>query len=375
MGVTAVHCPVASAYRVLMQALQQLLDDFLAAHDPARIGDAHGGIEMPGVVMHVDSPRHGVHWSGAAGRVSRRGAALTPDVCFRTASVTKTHVATAVLRLVDRGLLRLDDALVSHLPERARSLLVASVGHAATITVEQVLRHTSGLYDFGTDSAYRRTIAREPHKLWTAYDLIGLAFDRGTSVGPAGESFRYSDTGYVLLALVLEHHTGLGIAAAVRDTLDLDALGLRHTWWEGKEPAPADAPPRAHQYLGHDDTFDFDPSFDGYGGGGLVSTAADLARFVREVVTGDVLRPPTRAAMLATTTPTDLGEMGQRCGLGIFASSIDGIERIGHEGFWGIWMYHLPQHDITIAGAHTGLPYDGVAKRALLHGPVHVLTA
>ncbi len=160
---------------------------------------------------------------------------------------------------------------------------------------------------------------------------------------------------------------------ASRAPLPFEELGLTATWLEGKEPAPATAPPRAHQYLGGDDTFTFDPSFDGYGGGGLVSTAAELAAFVRALVTGDVLSEPSRAAMLDACVPTDLGELGQRCGYGVFESTIDGITRIGHEGFWGVWMYHLPDHDVTVAGAHTGLPYDATAKRTLLHGPVQLL--
>ncbi|MCX6519777.1 MAG: serine hydrolase [Actinobacteria bacterium] len=354
-----------------MDDLQRLLDDFIAAHPPL----APGVDGMPGVVMHVDAPRAGVRWTGAAGVIERGGAPLTPDACFRTASVTKTYVATAVMRLVEQGRLHLTDPLLDHLPVDTADLVRRSVAHSPAITVEQVLRHTSGIYDFGTDPTYRRTIGREPHKVWSAADLIGIALEHDHPHDPSGVTFHYSDTGYVLLALMLERATGTGFASALRALVGLDVLGLPFTWLEGKEPVPADAPPRAHQYLGADDTFHFDPSFDGYGGGGLVSTAGELARFLRALVDGEVLGRAETAALLDTTTPTDLGELGQRCGLGIFASTVEGIERIGHEGFWGIWMYHFPAHDITIAGAHTGLPYDGTAKRALLHGPIRLLSA
>ena len=353
--------------------LQALLDIFLAAHDPAVAGTSLGGFDMPGVVMHVEAPSAGVRWTGAAGVVERGGAPLAPDACFRTASVTKTHVATAVMRLVDRGVLDVHDPAAAHLPDEIVPVLRRLTPHAPDVTVEHLLRHTSGIYDFGTNATYRRTIGREPVKVWSALDLLSIALDHGTPWGPPGETFHYCDTGYVLLALVLEHHTGLPFAAALRSLLPFDELGLAATWLEGKEPVPPAAPARAHQYLGGDDTFGFDPSFDGYGGGGLVSTAAELAVFVRALVTGDVLSERSRAAMLDTCVPTDLGELGQRCGYGIFSSTIDGITRIGHEGFWGIWMYHLPDHDVTVAGAHTGLPYDATAKRTLLHGPVQLL--
>lgn len=348
--------------------LQGLLDDFLAAHRAA-------GIDMPGVVMHVEAPTAGVRWTGTAGVFERGGAPLEPHHCVRIASITKTYVAASVLRLADAGSLSVHDPVVEHLADHVVDTVHRLSPHADTISIEHLLRHTSGIYDFGTDATYRRTIGREPTKVWSAADLLAIAVDHGTPWGPPGEAFHYCDTGYVLLALVLEHHTGLPFAAALRRLSGIDELGMSSTWLEGKEPVPASAAPRAHQYLGDDDTHGFDPSFDGYGGGGLVSTASELAHYFRTLVTGDLLAPASRSAMLDTCVPTDLGELGQRCGYGIFASTVDGITRIGHEGFWGVWAYHFPDHDITVAGAHTGLPYDGAIKRALLHGPVRLLSA
>lgn len=345
-----------------MRELQQLLDDFLAANDA-----------MPGVLLHVDAPSRGVSWSGSAGVIERDGRPLDPGACFRTASVTKTFVATSILRLADQGRLALDDGVLAHLPDRAATMLAAHSPDAGSITLRQVLRHTSGIYDFGTDDRYRRTIALEPAKVWSADDLIGLAFEQGTPYCPPGQEFHYSDTGYVLLALVLEQQTGLGFAAALRHLADLDGIGLAHTWLEGKEPPPNGAPPRVHQYMGADDTFTWDPSFDGYGGGGLVSTTADLARFLRAVIVGDVLSPESRAAMQDTCVPTPFGLVGQRHGLGLFETSSNGIRRLGHEGFWGVWMYHFPDHDVTVGGVHTALPFDAASKERLVDGPARLL--
>ena len=345
-----------------MAPLQTLLDQFLAAHT-----------DMPGVVMHVESPSLRCSWSGGAGVLERDGAALTGNECFRTASITKTFVAVSVLRLVDRGVVVLDEPALPHIPEPAASMLRAAVPDAPVITVRHLLQHTSGVYDFGNDDHYRRAIGADPQREWSATDLIGMAFDHGAPYCAPGAAFHYSDTGYVLLALLLERHASLPFATALRAESGIDELGLPHTWLEGKEPAPADAPPRAHQYLGPTDTFGFNPSFDGYGGGGLVCTARDLATYVRAVATGALLPPTLTAAMLDCSAVTDLGDVGQRCGLGIFQSTIDGIVRIGHEGFWGTWMYHFPEHDVTVAGAHTAIPFDMASKQRLLHGVIHAL--
>lgn len=343
-----------------MDQLQPALDDFLAAHE-----------RMPGVVVHVESPATGGKWSGAAGVIERGGATLEPGVCFRIASITKTFVAVAVLRLVEDGRIELDGAAAPLLPELVRSRLAAAYPSADLITVRHLLQHTSGVYDFGTDDAhFGARIVADPHKRWSAIDQLDIAFEHGTPYCEPGAEFHYSDTGYVLLGLVLEKATGLPIETAVRRLAGIDSLGLSATWWEGKETAPADAPPRVHQYMGSVDTFDFDGSFDGHGGGGLVSTAADLVHFLQALVGGELLGPALTAEMLDTSAPTDLGDIGQRCGLGIFESTIDGVRRIGHEGYWGVWMYHHPDHGVTSAGLHTALPYDMPAKQRLVNAAV-----
>jgi D-alanyl-D-alanine carboxypeptidase len=345
-----------------MRSLQPLLDDFLAAHD-----------DMPGVLLHVEAPSISSSWSGGAGVAERGGQQLTGRECFRVASITKTFVAVSVLRLVDAGTIALDEPALPHISEPAASMFRRAVPDATVITVRQLLQHTSGVYDFGNDVHYRRAIGEDPAREWSATDLIGIAFEHGSSYGPPGEAFHYSDTGYVLLALLLEQCTGLPLAAALRTTAGIEQLGLAATWLEGKEPEPLEVPQRVHQYVGQADTFDFNPSFDGYGGGGLVSTGHDLATYVRAIARGELLSPESTAAMLDFTAITDLGDIGQRCGLGIFHSSVDGIGRIGHEGFWGTWMYHFPEHDITVAGAHTSIPFDMPAKQRLINGAVRAL--
>lgn len=346
-----------------MHELQRLLDDFVAAHD-----------DMPGVLMCVDAPGAGVHWIGGSGCTARGGDPLLGHETFRTASVTKTFVAAAILRLVDRGSFTLDAPIAPLLPDDVAARLAVTAPDAAAITLQQVLQHTSGVHDFGTDPAYRRAIGEDPHRVWAARDLLEIAFDHAPDGAP-GAAFHYSDSGYVLLALVLERATGQPFAAALRATVGLDPLGLASTWLEGKEPPPAAAPARVHQYMGAVDTHSWDPSFDGYGGGGLVSSAQDLCSFLRSLVGGELLAPATTAAMQRCDVPTDLGEVGQFHGLGLFRSEVDGITRVGHEGFWGVWMYHFPDHEVTVAGAHTDFVFDMAAKRALLHGPLRVLGA
>jgi D-alanyl-D-alanine carboxypeptidase len=103
----------------------------------------------------------------------------------------------------------------------------------------------------------------------------------GKPYGAPGKVFSYSDTGYILLGEILERQTGGSMAAALRNLLGYQRLGLRSTWLETLESAPKGVLDRAHRYEGDHDTYTDDPSYDLYGGGGLASTVRDTALFMR----------------------------------------------------------------------------------------------
>ena len=100
--------------------------------------------------------------------------------------------------------------------------------------------------------------------------------------------------------------------------------------------------PRAHQYFGDLDTYDFDPSFDLFGGGGLVSTTADLARFWRALFAGEVYKQPRTLAEMLTVRR-------DHAAAGLFQVEVGGYTGWQHGGFWGSEVVHVPDLDLTIA--------------------------
>src|SRR5205809_483841 len=178
--------------------------------------------------------------------------------------------------------------------------LLRGGGYAVdAIHVRNLLQHTSGLYDYADDHAFQAFVVSHPRHRWTRAEQIQFAMTHGKPLFPPGTDFHYSDTGYILLGEILERVTGQGLGAAYRSLLHFDRLGLGQTYLETLEPKPPHAAPRAHQYLGGIDTAGFDPSFDLYGGGGLVSTVRDLDRFHRALLTGQVHeKPATPRTML-----------------------------------------------------------------------------
>ena len=297
----------------------------------------------PGISARVDAP--GLHWAGAVGVADRVAATpLRATDTFRIASVTKTFTAATVLSLVDRGRVRLDAPIASYLPAPYPQILRDGGYDPDAITVRHLLTHTNGLYDYGQDPAYQQAVLANPRHRWTPVEQVRWAMTHGHPLAAPGAEFHYSDTGYVLLARIVEAVTGQRQAVAYRRLLNYRRLGLTATWFETLEPAPRSAPPRAHQYYenpaaGLDiDTYGADPSFDLYGGGGLVSSTADLNRFYRALLSGEIISPRSLRTML-----------DHDASMGIFAETVDGMRCWEHEGFWGSLAMYCPDRKLAVS--------------------------
>ena len=248
---------------------------------------------IPGLILHVEATDRGLDVSVAAGVTDRATATpLTADAGFRIASNTKTFTASAILRLVEQDRMSLDAPIAELLAPETVDALHFGGYRPGAITVRQLLVHTSGIYDYGTDLAYQAAVNGDPAKRWTRLEQLRFAVDHGTPVSEPGAVYAYSDTGYILLGEILERVTGASLADAYRTLLDFAGLHLDATYLESLEPVPPGTGARAHQYWGDVDGFDTDPSFDLYGAAGLVSTVADLSTFYRALLRGDVFTRP-----------------------------------------------------------------------------------
>ena len=309
----------------------------------------------PSAILLVVAPPLGLDWTRAvAGPAHDDAVPLRADGTLRIASNTKTYVAAAVLRLVEDGRLDLHAPIERVLRPASVATLREGGYRPEAITVRMLLQHTGGVYDSAGDASFIAQVTQDPARRWTRAEQLQWAMSAGAPYGTPGEAFHYSDTGYILLGEVIEMVTGQSMPAAVRSLLGFDRLGLRATWFETLEPGPADAPPRLLQHTDGADIATIDASADLYGGGGLVSTLPEMARFYRALLQGEVFdRAATLATMLEPSAQS-LASGGDGYGMGLGRWRLaSGVDCYGHAGFWGTEAWHCPGVDVTVAGAVT----------------------
>jgi D-alanyl-D-alanine carboxypeptidase len=306
----------------------------------------------PGALARVEAPGAGLTWRGSAGHLARaKSRALRPDDAFRAASVTKSVTAAVAVRLAREGRMALDEPLAARLsPEllhRWRALRALP-----RTTLRQLLAHTSGLPNYFRDEAFMALLREQPGRAWRPVELVDHAAAHGTPRFPPGQGFEYSDTGYVVAGILVEQATGRPLHEVYRE-LVFDPLGMERTWLEGHEPART--PAAAHHYSGDLDWTTIAPTID-WAGGGLVTTAPDLARFVRalwseRIVDSRALDELTRWTPGASFPP-GYGLRYERYGLGMGFNVVEGVELLGHTGFIGAFAFYAPHHDAILVGTH-----------------------
>lgn len=301
--------------------------------------------DLTGLAVWVETADPSSSGGAATGVAGPDGRALTAQTPVRIASNTKTYVAAAYLRLWERGVVALDDPIEALIDPAFNTLLTEDGYRTDLITPRHLLMHNAGMPDHADDS-YVEAVFEDTQRQWTRGEQVAFLTAHHDPLGPPGDVFVYSDTGYILLGHMIERATGETLAAAVRRLLRFEALGLDQTWWEQVERPAANVTARAHQYLGEIDTTGFNASLDLYGGGGLVASPRDMARFWRALFRGEVFED---AATLSLMTGAPGQADPDRYRLGLFIESIDGQTAYSHSGFWGTYALYLPERDIAIA--------------------------
>jgi len=277
-----------------------------------------------------------------------QGTPFTYTTPLRIASVTKTFTAATVLRLVEQSRLDIGQPITAYVDSALLDILRSDGYAVEAITVKHLLTHTGGLADHAQTQNFFDALLADPAHRWSRKEQVQGLVDWADPVGRPGMQFAYSDTGYILLGHIIEKITGQSLAAAVRQQLGFDALGLKDTYWELAEDGGTAEVRRAHQFFQGHDTHGWSATLDHYGGGGLVSTTNDLTTFFSALFGGNVFRDPATLDLMLSAEGLPAGSEYR---LGIFVRDMDGVTVYEHSGFWGTLVFHVPAQGRTIAGA------------------------
>ncbi|GMU52147.1 MAG: serine hydrolase [Candidatus Xenobia bacterium] len=260
----------------------------------------------------------GIDWVGVAGVADKKGIPVTPTTRFRIASSSKTMVAATALILVGEGKLGLDDPVARYLTPEVASHFPRG------ITVRMLMNHTSGLEDYlGQEIDFDEAARKNPRREWTHFETLRYGYDL-EPVGKPGQKHYYSNTNYILLGVVLEKVTGEPIGTTMQKRL-FTPLGMRHTYCGLYARAPAET---ARGYAEEGDVSYYNPG-DGLADGGVLSTAPDMAIFLRALLEKKLLKPAQQKALM-TFVATD--ERDCTYGLGLARYDTEQGVCYGHDG-------------------------------------------
>jgi D-alanyl-D-alanine carboxypeptidase len=238
-------------------------------------------------------------WAGAAGKSNlEHQTAMRTNTPFRVGSITKTFVATAVLKLVEQGRLSLDDKLGTHLPK-----VTGKIPQADQITLRHLLGHLSGIVDPPNESIrYQLDLVDDPERMDDkSIDQLLEEYVYGKPLHfEPGAAYSYSNTNYWLLGQIIESVTGKTIQQ-VLDEFIFTPLALTGTYLEQRDDRNV---ARGYTDLYGDgrllDVSRWDRAdTDGKASGGIISTAADLKTFLLALMQGQLISPASLEMMKA----------------------------------------------------------------------------
>jgi len=287
-------------------------------------------LKVPGAMVLLRTPQG--NFNAGVG-TTEVGVQLPPaaNTHFRIASNTKTMTGALIVLLAQDGKLKLSDPVSTYIPD---------VPDGENITVAQLLKMRSGLYGYTADPALAAAMDANPGKAWTPQEVLAIAFRHPPQFAPDA-SYEYSNTNYALLGVIAEKVGGRPLAQQFADRL-FGPVGLTQTSLPAADDTSIPAPySHGYMYGGSfyalaDDPYPADMQAAAQAGtlqpvdytnqnssyataaGGAISTADDLAAWMKALVSGKVFNADYHQQWLTSLQPEDpAAPDGQKYGYGI----------------------------------------------------------
>ena len=342
-GAQEPQAPAGPASRAMLVArLDSITTDYL------------GAAGVAGVTVAVVRGRDTLLLRGYGARDREKHLTADANTVYRIGSITKQFTAAAVLRLVERGTVKLDDPVTAYLPQYPQW---------SSVTVRQLLNHTSGIHSYTASRQWRERWADDltPAQIVAFVEKDSLDF-------PPGSEFRYNNTAYVLLGMLLEQATSRPYAALLEREFFVP-LGMRSAAYCPSRPTGAahavgytkDGPalkPAPYLSMSHP-----------FSAGALCMSVPDYLRWQSALHAGRVVGPTSVALMAGPERLTAGTRQGTATGygMGLVTSTLGAHTLIQHGGDingFGSQQYWFPADSLrVVAFVNTdGANQDWLAK-------------
>lgn len=235
---------------------------------------------------------------------------LDPSAPFHVASVGKSFTATLTGVLIDESKLSLNTLITDHLDDDLLDDIFVYEGtdYRDQVTVGQLLNHTSGAADYFEDETegsptLAELILKEPDRMWTPQDLVRFTGDYQEAVGKPGETYHYSDTGYILLGLIIEDVSGQAFDQMLHQRI-FQPLSMDNSYLmfysepasistEGSNDGGQQSHIIADIWFNGENIKDYQSLSIDWSGGGVISTLDDLAVFITALYNHEIISEET----------------------------------------------------------------------------------
>ncbi len=337
----------------------QISNQFLASDKITMILDKYVNKGLPGITF--IARKGDQYWQEQKGLASKeQNKAMQPCLIWPAYSITKMYTATTIFRLKEEGRLSLDQKLNTCLP----ASVLEKVPDADKITIRMLLNHSSGIENFWDNPDFIMSYMENPARSYSIGDYLdaaqGRLFEPGTDAA-------YSNTNYLLLALIIDQVTGQSHTKAFHKYI-FQPLNLTATYYQQLPQHQKDNIPQL--YADIDNSGDlinytglsFIQFKNEYGSNSMLATPKDFVDFMHGLAHGKLLSGATLTEMKTWLEGSNGSEV---YGLGLEYYEQNAVVSYGHSGssFGGrTLLLYIPSKDITF--------FIGVSASAELGGPV-----
>lgn len=253
-------------------------------------------------------------------------------------STGKVFYSVVVMQLIEEGKLDLDEPVKKYL---GKNPWFKRLPNADRLTLRNLMRHESGIPRYVFKDAFQKDVVADADRIWKPEELLSYVFD-DQALFAAEEQFAYSDTNYIIVAMIIEEVTGNDLYDEVQSRV-LDRAGLKNVvpqtgrtyeklaqGYNGEDPFfPGNA-------LDENGKSRYNWQFE-WAGGGLVITTRDLAVLGKKIYEGEMFEK----ALLKEYFDGRESTMGGTWGLGVHIRDTPNGKVLGHSGFMPGYMTNM----------------------------------